>query len=175
MTAFSVNVDGTASSRGSAQACLAGQTEPVTAVVTFGADGILATLAPGSVHLSSSTISVALCDRLAEAHAAARGYSVDAMIGRSDLQLLAPALARQQLADDAYVMESRHRKTTEEWASDQDRGVWMETYKAAVIDEDGTVLGTVGAARDISDGRDQSQRRLPGRNPYRRSIDTPAI
>jgi PAS domain S-box-containing protein len=86
-----------------------------------------------------------------QAHAAARGYLVDAMIGKSDLQLLAPTLARQQLADDAYVMESRQRKTTEEWASDQDRGVWMETYKAAVIDEDGTVLGTVGAARDISE------------------------
>ena len=86
-----------------------------------------------------------------QAHAAARGYSVDAMVGRSDLQLLAPDLARQQMADDQYVMTSRQRKSTEEWAADTNRGVWMETYKAVVLDEDGTVLGTVGAARDISE------------------------
>ena len=84
-----------------------------------------------------------------QAHAAARGHSADAMVGKSDLHLLAPDLAQKQLADDAEVMASRQRKTTEEWAADN--GVWMETYKAAVLDEDGTVLGTVGAARDISE------------------------
>lgn len=84
-----------------------------------------------------------------QAHAAARGHSPEAMVGRSDLHLLPLDLARQQLADDQEVMASRQRKTTEEWAADN--GVWMETYKAAVLDEDGTVLGTVGAARDISE------------------------
>jgi PAS domain S-box-containing protein len=84
-----------------------------------------------------------------QAHAAARGHSADAMVGKSDLHLLTPDLAQQQLADDEEVMASRQRKTTEEWAADN--GVWMETYKAAVLDEDGTVLGTVGAARDISE------------------------
>jgi PAS domain S-box-containing protein len=86
-----------------------------------------------------------------QAHAAARGYSVDAMVGKSDLQLLPPDLARQQLADDEEVMASRQRKTTEGWAADGNRGVWMETYKAAVLDEDGTLLGTVGVAHDISE------------------------
>jgi PAS domain S-box-containing protein len=84
-----------------------------------------------------------------QAHAAARGHSADAMVGKSDLHLLAPELAQKQLADDEEVMASRQRKTTEEWAADN--GVWMETYKAAVLDEDGTLLGTVGAARDISE------------------------
>ena len=37
--------------------------------VTFGDDGILANLAAGAVHVSSSTISVALAERLAAAHA----------------------------------------------------------------------------------------------------------
>ncbi|MDB6103532.1 MAG: hypothetical protein JWO52_3531 [Gammaproteobacteria bacterium] len=84
-----------------------------------------------------------------QAHATARGHSVDDMVGKSDLHLLAPDLAQQQLADDEEVMASRQRKTTEEWAAHN--SVWMETYKAAVLDEDGTVLGTVGAARDISE------------------------
>jgi 3-hydroxyisobutyrate dehydrogenase-like beta-hydroxyacid dehydrogenase len=37
--------------------------------VTFGADGILATLGAGAVHVSCSTISVALASRLSAAHA----------------------------------------------------------------------------------------------------------
>ena len=36
--------------------------------VTFGESGILETLQPGSVHISSSTISVALSQKLAAAH-----------------------------------------------------------------------------------------------------------
>ena len=36
--------------------------------VVFGPDGILETLPPGGVHLSMSTISVALAERLAKAH-----------------------------------------------------------------------------------------------------------
>jgi 3-hydroxyisobutyrate dehydrogenase-like beta-hydroxyacid dehydrogenase len=39
--------------------------------VTFGADGILANLAAGAVHVSSSTISVGLAERLVAAHAEA--------------------------------------------------------------------------------------------------------
>jgi len=58
--------------------------------VTFGADGLLAGLALGSVHVSCSTISVALAERLAEAHAAAdRGYVAATVFGR-------PVAARTQ-------------------------------------------------------------------------------
>ena len=39
--------------------------------VVFGADGVLAGLKPGSIHISMSTISVALAERLASAHQAA--------------------------------------------------------------------------------------------------------
>lgn len=39
--------------------------------VVFGAGGVLASLAKGAIHVSMSTISVALCERLATAHAAA--------------------------------------------------------------------------------------------------------
>ncbi len=39
--------------------------------VVLGEGGVLATLAKGAVHISSSTVSVALIDRLAEAHAQA--------------------------------------------------------------------------------------------------------
>jgi 3-hydroxyisobutyrate dehydrogenase-like beta-hydroxyacid dehydrogenase len=53
--------------------------------LTFGVHGLLAALAPGGVHVSSSTISVALSDRLAETHAAAKvGYVAAPVFGRPD-------------------------------------------------------------------------------------------
>lgn len=85
------------------------------------------------------------------AHAAARGHTVAAMEGQSDLELLPTVLAERQLSDDREVMESHQRKTTEECLADSNGGIWMETYKAAVLDDDGTVLGTVGVARNISE------------------------
>ncbi|HKX39678.1 MAG TPA: ATP-binding protein, partial [Burkholderiaceae bacterium] len=86
-----------------------------------------------------------------DAHAQARGHTPDAMEGHSDPELLPDELARKQLADDAEVMRSRGRKIAEERIDDAGRPVWMETYRAPVIDEDGTVLGTVGVAQNISE------------------------
>jgi 3-hydroxyisobutyrate dehydrogenase-like beta-hydroxyacid dehydrogenase len=42
--------------------------DDAVAAVTFGDDGILASLRPGAIHVSSSTISVALSERLTAAH-----------------------------------------------------------------------------------------------------------
>ncbi len=57
--------------------------------VTFGdpdlGDGILASLAPGATHVSSSTISVALSERLAAAHAeAGQRYAAAPVFGRPE-------------------------------------------------------------------------------------------
>ena len=86
-----------------------------------------------------------------QAHAQARGHSAAAMAGKCDTELLPVELAQQQIADDKEVMASHERKTTEECVPGEDGPVWMETYKTAVLDEDGTVLGTVGVARNISE------------------------
>jgi 3-hydroxyisobutyrate dehydrogenase-like beta-hydroxyacid dehydrogenase len=53
--------------------------------VTFGEDGILASLRPGATHVSSSTISVALSQRLAAAHAeAGQRYVAAPVFGRPE-------------------------------------------------------------------------------------------
>lgn len=85
------------------------------------------------------------------AHADAYGRSPEAMVGKTDFDVMAPALARSQHADDAEVMASHQRKTVEEPIADGSGSRWMETYRAAVLDEDGTLLGTVGVSRDISE------------------------
>ena len=53
--------------------------------VAFGADGIVASLAPGATHVSSSTIGVALSERLAAAHAdAGQRYAAAPVFGRPE-------------------------------------------------------------------------------------------
>src|ERR1700676_1274511 len=53
--------------------------------VTFGDGGILASLAPGAIHVSTSTISVALSERLTNAHTeAGHGYVAAPVFGRPD-------------------------------------------------------------------------------------------
>src|SRR5680860_450848 len=53
----------------------------------FGPDGILDALAPGAIHISMSTISLALAERLAEAHAKSNQRFVSAPVfGRQHLE-----------------------------------------------------------------------------------------
>lgn len=59
--------------------------DAATESVVFGADGVLAALSPGAVHVACSTIGVALSRRLAEAHAAAgQLYLAAPVFGRPD-------------------------------------------------------------------------------------------
>ena len=86
------------------------------------------------------------------AQAEAGGRPVDQMVGRSDGDFWPPAIAEAHRAGDREVMASRRRSKLEEALPDKD-GIasWVETYRAPVLDEDGTLLGTVGASYDISE------------------------
>jgi len=86
-----------------------------------------------------------------QANAQACGRQVEEMLGKSDQELWPPELAERYYADDMEVMTSHQRKTVEELIEDENGVVWMETFRAPVLDEDGTVLGIVGAARNISE------------------------
>jgi 3-hydroxyisobutyrate dehydrogenase-like beta-hydroxyacid dehydrogenase len=59
--------------------------DDAVAGVAFGDGGIIASAAPGTVHISSSTISVGLAKRLVDAHAAAgRGFVSAPVFGRPE-------------------------------------------------------------------------------------------
>ncbi|MGR9013993.1 MAG: PAS domain S-box protein [Gammaproteobacteria bacterium] len=84
--------------------------------------------------------------------AAAGTNDVDVMIGKCDLDFWPREHAEVYRVDDAEVMATGRRKTLEEPFVDANNGtIWIETFKAPVVDEDGRILGTVGVARDISD------------------------
>jgi PAS domain S-box-containing protein len=86
-----------------------------------------------------------------QAEAAACGRSVDEMVGKSDQELWPPELAGPFHANDTEVITTRERATVEQAIEGADGLVWMETYRAPVLDEDGTLLGMVGVSRNISE------------------------
>jgi len=81
----------------------------------------------------------------------AEAAGAENVIGKTDRELWPPELASAYRADDLAVMASRQNKIVVEPINVDGQPVWHETYKAPVIGEDGTVLGTVGFAHDISD------------------------
>lgn len=86
------------------------------------------------------------------AEAQASGRPVDRMVGRSDVDLWPPQIADAHRAGDLEVMQSRQLAKSEETLAGTDGAErWVETYRAPVLDEDGTLLGTVGASYDISE------------------------
>ena len=86
------------------------------------------------------------------AEAQASGRPVEQIVGRSDGDLWPPAVAEAHRTGDRKVMATRERSKLEEALPGTDGAAqWVETYRAPVLDEDGTLLGTVGASYDISE------------------------
>jgi 3-hydroxyisobutyrate dehydrogenase-like beta-hydroxyacid dehydrogenase len=73
----------------------------------FGENGLLATLAPEALHISSSTISVALCDRLTQAHAhCGQRFVAAPVFGRPDAAKAAGLFVVAGGAPDAIHLAS---------------------------------------------------------------------
>lgn len=78
-------------------------------------------------------------------------HSPEAVVGLTDFDVWPAELAERYCADDKLVMNSGQEKTVEEPVAGGSEAGWIETFKKPVWAEDGTILGTVGFARDISE------------------------
>lgn len=86
------------------------------------------------------------------------GYAPEQMIGKTDEELWPGDATRSVSVRDIEVMQTRQHKTYEIAIPGEDGSIaWREVDKAPVIDEDGSVLGTVGFARDISERKRYEQ------------------
>ena len=81
--------------------------------------------------------------------------------GLDDFAIGPHDLALHYVSDDQEVMSTRHKKLVEEEICVNGLSRWFETYKSPVVDASGTLLGTTGFARDITDQRQlqEDQRR----------------
>ena len=80
------------------------------------------------------------------------------LVGKTDLDIAPPELAARYRADDASVMASRQSLVVTEPILINGHPVWHETWKSPVIGEDGSLLGTVGFAHDISEHKNAALR-----------------
>jgi PAS domain S-box-containing protein len=89
-----------------------------------------------------------------EVYAKAAGALVEDMVGKNDFDYCPKDLAEKYRADDREVERSRARKKIEEEFQDKDGNrTWLETVKTPIYAADGTVIGTAGIARDITERR----------------------
>jgi PAS domain S-box-containing protein len=84
------------------------------------------------------------------------------LLGKTDFDLWSAAVAERCRMDDVEVMTSRQQKTVEESLASQ-AGILFETFKAPILDMDGSVLGTVGFSRDISADKEMERVRETAR------------
>jgi 3-hydroxyisobutyrate dehydrogenase-like beta-hydroxyacid dehydrogenase len=129
--------------------------------IVYGDQGVLGSLRKGAVHISSSTISVALCERLTEDHAAAGQRFVAAPVfGRPDVaaagELTVVAAGTQgTIADVTPFLDAVGRRTFV--MSDQPRAASLVKLSgnfliASVIESLGEAIALVG-----KDGIDREQ------------------
>ena len=85
--------------------------------------------------------------------AEANGISPTEMLGKTSSDLWPPEIAQQYERDDAEVMATRRQKMVEEPVATVP-GSLYETFRAPILDTDGSVLGTVGFSRDIKPQRE---------------------
>jgi PAS domain S-box-containing protein len=91
-------------------------------------------------------------------HVAVKGLTAEQMLGKTDEELWPGEIGAAFRAADIEVMETRHRKTQELAIPGENGAIfWREIDKAPVIDDDGTVIGTVGVGRDISERKRYEQ------------------
>ena len=86
--------------------------------------------------------------------------SPDALVGKTDLDVWPRELAEAYRADDAAVMAAGQQKAVEEPIAGVDGTRWFETYKSPVYAPDGSIVGTTGVARDVTERKLAEQKAL---------------
>ncbi len=92
-------------------------------------------------------------------YASACGRTLEACIGKTDLDLFPEEMAKGYMVDDLEVCRTGRKKQNEEKIVSPDGIKWHLTYKTPIYNEHGVVVGTTGIAQDISE-RKQAEKLL---------------
>src|SRR4029079_6587711 len=86
--------------------------------------------------------------------------SPEELVGKTDLDVWPRELAEAYVADDKAVMAAGRQKAVEEPIAGVDGTRWFETYKSPVYAPDGSIVGTTGVARDVTERKTAEQKAL---------------
>jgi two-component system cell cycle sensor histidine kinase/response regulator CckA len=92
------------------------------------------------------------------AHACGR-RTPEEVVGKTDFDVWPRELAQGYVNDDREVMKSRTKKVVEETILDGRETRWSETFKSAIVNDQGEVIGTAGSSRDISERKRAEEER----------------
>lgn len=83
----------------------------------------------------------------------AKLYNTDInnIIGKTDFDFFPSKMAEKYQYHDQQVMSNGKRQLIEEVKEIDDGMVWMETFKAPILNEKGEIIGITGISRDITD------------------------
>ena len=95
--------------------------------------------------------------------------SPDEIVGKTDYDLWPAGLAEGYCTDDQEVIRTGRQKSIEEQLDNQGSVKWFETYKSPLFDVNGTVTGTTGFSREITD-RKRSEENLLKRINFESAI-----
>jgi PAS domain S-box-containing protein len=85
-------------------------------------------------------------------------YAPEGLVGKTDFDIWPGVLARRYRRDDEKVMKTAKRRTVVEPMAERDgRQRWIETIKTPIYDDEGTLWGMVGIARDITERCQQEE------------------
>jgi PAS domain S-box-containing protein len=87
------------------------------------------------------------------------GKPIEEIIGKDDLELLPPDIARKIMAKDRQIMATGIAETYEEDVSSGETSTTFLTTKAPWRDNQGNIVGIIATTRDISD-RKQAEQKL---------------
>ncbi len=79
------------------------------------------------------------------------GLPREQIIGKIDLDIWPLELALVYMADDQEVMTGKKQINKEERVADKTGGIWFNTFKTPVFDQEGNIIGTTGISRDITE------------------------
>jgi two-component system, cell cycle sensor histidine kinase and response regulator CckA len=77
--------------------------------------------------------------------------SIADVAGKTDFDITNPELAAQYVADDIKVVTTGMKINVEEEIIDHHTRKWFETHKSPIFDDEGSIIGSAGFARDITE------------------------